>query len=367
MYYGQLIDALQPRLKDTDLSKDPNRSIGGRYINQAYVWIYSSHFWEWRRQVRDFTQIPNYTTGTCGVTQFTGANESTSRQVTLSNAPPFSVVGWYFQASTDSDWHRIIYVSGSTIYLESPINIASGSYSFKIWKRLYYLPSDVETITQIGKWSADGKLVPRDASELQNRVINISREGQPTDFAPYGDDTFFTSYNIGSIQIAKDTNIVIGTGTLWIGNVFPGDIFNVNSIDYRVKRVETDTRIILANYVSKDIAAGNAYTAKKEISVGLQLYPNENQYRTIPFVFFDKAFSMIHETLDRPNLPEKFDDVILTRAEYKYLKDKDNAKWLYVSQVLDNEMETLKSKFRVVQNPYQIFASKIHSSMPGRF
>lgn len=372
MYFGQLIDALQPRLKDSDLSKPdtgliPGRTTAGLYINQAYKWIYNSHHWEWRRQTRDFTQIPNYTSGTVMVTQYDGTNESLARQVTLSNPPTYNVAGMYFQVQNDSDWHKITYVSGSTLYLSSPMNVASGSYAFKIWKRIYYLPSDVRVVTQIGKWSADGRLKSHDASELQNIVTNISNEGEPTDFAPMGDDSLFTSYTTGSIQITKDTNVVNGTDTAWIGNVFPGDIFTVNTVNYRVKRVETDTRIILANYVSRDIAAGNNYSAKKEIAIGIQLFPNETKYRTIPYVFFDKAFDMIHETMDKPNLPEEFDDVILTRAEFKFLKDKDNSKWLYVSQLFDNEMESLKRRFKVIQYPYQLFPAKIHASMPGRY
>lgn len=370
MYFGDLITALQPRLKDVDLSKDPNRSIAKVYINQAYKWIYSSHFWEWRRQVREFIQIPNYSIGTATVTLYDTTNEATSRTVSFSQTLPSNCAGRYLQLNNDSEWHRIIYTNGSTAYLESPITIASGSYSFNIWKRIYYLPSDVEVVSKIGKWSANGKLESRDASELQNRVVDISAQGSPTDFSPIGDDTFLNTYAVGTVQIAKDTNIVTGSGTAFIGNVFPGDLFVVNSITYRVKRVETDTRLILVNYVSnasQDVPALTPYFANREVSLGLQLYPNENAYRVIPYTFFDRAFDMVHETMDRPNLPEKFDDAILSRAEFKYLKDKDNQKWLSVSQLFDNEMDSLKSKFRVVQSPYQIFAPKIHSSMPGRY
>ena len=369
MYFGKLVDSLGFRFKDLDVStSNPSgRDIAKYYINQSTKWLYRTSQTEQRRQIGEFVQIPNYTTGTCSVTKYDGTNESAAKQVTFSAALPSGFQGRYLQVQNESDWHRILYISGSIAYLESPILISTASsLTFKIWKRFYYMPSNVDVITRIGKYDGSGKIEFSDDALLQDMVIDITQEGSPTRFVPFGDDPFFVPYTTGTISVPIDSNVVTGVGSSWAGNVFPGDIFTVNLIDYRVKRVETDTRIILHNFINPAVAASTAHSVTKDISLGLQLFPNENNYRIIPYVFFDKHFNMIHETLGKPNLPDAWDEAILTRAEMMILKDKRDSGWISVSQLLDSQVAELKRRKRVVQTRYDQFAPKIFSGMPGR-
>lgn len=367
MFLGQYLEALQPSLKEFKISteNEDGRAVAVRIVCSAVKAIYLMHPWEVRRKTSEIVQIPNYTAGTCGTTKFNGTNESAARTVTFSTALPSGLDGRYFQVEGESDWHRILYTSGSTAYLESPVLINQASTAFRIWKRFYFLPSNVSTILEVGKWDSNGKLAYHDPQGLTDVVSNVSDSGSPTDFTPFGNDDFAVPYTMGTVQVTANSNILIGTGTAWIGNVFSGDIVIINSIYYRVKRVDHDTRIVLHNYVKEGIAAATTYTAKEEISTGIQLYGNENNYRVIPYMFLDKHFDLIHETLDRPNLPEAFDDAILSRAEMMILKNNDNPRWASVSQLFANQLEELKSKYRVVIPRYKQFAPNLRN-MPGR-
>jgi hypothetical protein len=366
MFYGKLIDSLGFRFKELDVTKNSpdNRAMAGFYVNQASKWIYESHPWEPRRKHGEIVQIPNYTSGTCTVTVYDGTNEAASRTVTFSSALPSGLAGRFFQVQGESDWHRILYTTGSTAYLESPIIKSTGT-SFKIWKRFYYLPSNVGMVTEVGKWDGSGRLEYKSPEALHDMVTDISQDGTPNTFTPFGNDDFSNDYSTGTVTISAGTNVALGAGTVWIGNVGSGDILTINNKPYRVKRVETDTRLLLHNYIETAITL-SAYTITKDITLGLQLFPNEDAYRVIPYTFLDKQFDMVHETLDKPNLPDRFDEAILTRAEMMILKDQKSNSWTTVSQLLMNQMEELKSKKRPVQTRNDQFAPKIYSGMPGR-
>ena len=366
MYFGKLIDSLGYRFKDLDISTNSpdKRAMAGFYVNQSTKWIYESFNWEQRRKHGELVLVPNYTTGTCSFTLFDGTNEAASRTVTFSQALPSGIAGRFLQIDGESDWHRILYTNGTTAYLESPVLSASGS-SFTIWKRFYYLPSNVDIVTGVGKWDGSGKLTYHTPEALDDMVVNVSESGTPSDFTPFGTDEFLTPYSTGTITIESGSNVVTGSGTSFIGNVSIGDIFTVNNVDYRVKRVESDTRLVLHNYLSTGVSS-SPYSAKKEVSLGLQLFPNGNDYKIIPYTYMDKQFDMIHETLERPNLPDRFDEAILTRAEMMILKDQKNSQWVAVSQLLANQLEELKSKKKVVQTKFDQFPTKIYSWMPGR-
>lgn len=366
MFFGALVDSLGLRLQNFDASKVPDRTTAKYYLNQSAKWIYESWNWEQRKKISEFTQIPNYATGTCTVTKFDGTNESASRTVTFDTVLPSGLAGRFFQPFNESAWHRILFTSGSTAYLQSPVLTASGSgMAFKIWKKIYYLPSAVDSVLKIGKFDGIGELTYHDEQALQDMVIDFTQDGTPSDYSPLGDDDFWQPYIAGTIVIFQDTNLVAGTGTNWVGNVYTGDILQISNVNYHIKRVETDTQIILHNYLSQAVAQGTQYKILKDVTTGIQLLPNENNFRTIPYVYLDKQYDMVHEKLERPKLPDRFDEAILTRAEMMILKDKDNSKWQLVSQLLENQLDLLKKRKSVVQTRYNRFAP-VTSNMPGR-
>lgn len=371
MYLGGLIDDLGFRVKDFDVSEQTgtaNRGIAARYINRAYKWIYSSHHWEWRFKTGQTTLIPNYTTGTCTVTGFDGTNDAAARTVTFSVSLPSNIQGRYFKPNGENSWHKIQYISGLTVYLETPIlRSSAGGLTFNIWKRIYYLSGEVAAIMDFGRWdNRFGRLEYKSFSNLVDRVVDVSDDGTPDTFSPFGVDNYEPVYSTGTIQIDKDTNLAIGTGTAWLGNVLPGDEVTEGDKVYTVKRVETDTRIILVNYAPNATPAATEYKIKRNLSVGFQFYPNKiDTYMTIPFYYQDRVFDMVHEDKDRTNLPDDFDDAILTRAEFKLKKDKSYSDWPLVAQLFSSELDGLKRDFRVAKPRGDIFAPETRG-YPGR-
>ena len=70
-------------------------------------------------------------------------------------------------------------------------------------------------------------------------------------------------------------------------------------------------------------------------------------------------FDMVHEGKDRPNLPDEFDDAILTRAEFKWKKDIGDSQWTAIAQLFSAELDGLKKDFRIAKPRYDIFAPEV--------
>ena len=370
MLFGNLVDALAARIKEFDVATvKSNRDIAKLYLNQSHQWVYVSHRWEHRRKTSQIVLEPYYTTGSASGTAYNGSNENAARTVTFSGATlTTNMQGRYFQFDGSSNWQKIVYVdvANNTVYLDSPI-IDTGSGTFKIWKRFYYLRGDVDYITSFGKWDNTwGRLTYRDFTSLTDRVVNVSDLGNtPLDFSPFGVDNYEPSYSTGTIIGAQDSNLITGNSTAFLANILPGDILTQGSNVFAVKRVESDTRLILHNYIPNAIPSGSAYEIKRNISLGFQFYPSTNQYLAIPYTFMDRVFDMVHETKDRTALPDRCDEAILSRAEYKLLKDKDNQKWVQVAQLYEAELDAIKKKVRVVETRNNIFAP-VTRGYPGR-
>ena len=369
MIYKDLITSLIRRFKNIDETDVNTREVVGSYLNLSYKEVYRAHHWEYRKSGSDLVLIPNYETGTCTVTQYNGTNETDAKTVTFSGSSlNRAMEGRYFQPQSDGNWYRINRISGSTAYLDSPVvRTSAGSLTFKIWKRLYFLHSEVDILLDFGKWDGDGKLTFRSNNDLTDAVSNISSEDSPDTFTQYGIDEYWTDYETGTIAISKDNNVVTGSGgTEWMRYVGRGDILESGAHVFRVKRAETDSRILLYNYAPEEVGAGSTYKIKKDNALGFQFYSNADDYRVLRYSYFKHGYNMVNENYDRPQLPEEFDIAILSRAEAMIRKDKEDSGWVNVQNLYNAELEGLKMKVRVANPRYRQFAPKIPSYMPGR-
>lgn len=372
-YLKFLIEDLANRVKDFDIEQDPTkRTIAKRYINNAAKWIYASHHWEWRYKTGQITLIPNYTTGTCTVTGYNGSNSASALIVNFTGATLTTAMqGRYIKIDGEDFWHRIVYVdvSNNRITLDSEIVRTSASgLTFKIWKRFYYIGGDVAYITDFGRWdNRFGRLDYKSFSNLVDRVQDVSDDGTPEDFTPFGVDNYEPVYTTGSLSGNKDGNLFTGGGGAgWLGNVLTGDEIIQGDNVFYVKRVEADQRIISINYFPDIIPVGSSYEIRRNLSLGFQFFPNQvADYMTVPYYYYDRMFNLVHETKDRPNLLDDFDDAIVTRAEYKLKKDKGDSQWVNIRADYSTEIERLKKDFRIVRPRYDIFAPEIRG-YPGR-
>lgn len=338
MILGRLIDQLCDRLKVSREEQD-NRIILKDRLNLAYREIANLGGVNWKHLERTgaIVTIPNYTTGTATVTK-------DSRTVTFSGSTITSaMVGRYFKAAGSSRWYRINYfVSSSEVTLDQPIQEDSGSgKTFSIWKRFYRLPSEVRRLTYFSDWANDGKLEETTTQRLSAKETDLSVTGTPEEFILYGADEYATDYTTGTVTGTKDTNVLTGSGTSWLDNVEAGDIIEASSQVLRVKRVESNTRIILLNYLTADLSA-NTYTARKDANLTVQLFENPSAATIVPYIYQKRAYDMVNEDYDRPELPEEFDLAILDGAFAMRLGELKDDRWATQFQVYSSRIQDLK-------------------------
>ena len=369
MFLTELLDNLFDRFpsnaKTDELTKKYTRKL-----NLSYKDVYRAYHWEFRKRSSQLLVTPNYTAGTCSFTKYDGTNWATASTVSLSSALTVDMAGRYFQPFASGNWYRIVYgISGSSqLILENPIVEDSASnVTFKIWKRFHTLNSDVGTILDVGKWNFGGLENRRYAESEDSRLVHgVEFDlADPSEFSAYGKDDYASSYTIGTVTIAIDTNIAVGVGTQWLGNVTPGDLFIVGKNKYRVKTVQSDTRIVLRNYVTPAVSA-STYEIQKDMAITLKIFTGSAEYLTLPYDYLSRPYDMVHAAKDRPDMPEDFDEVIIDFAMYMIMEDKDDVKYLNHASLAQSKLQSLKSKFRTVYPKSLQFSPTIHSGMPGR-
>lgn len=369
MYFNELLETLFDKFPESANKANLTEKYK-RKLNLSWKDVYRAYQWEFRKRSAQLLVTPNYTTGTAAITKYDGTNWATACTVSISNALNVDMAGRYFRPNGSSNWYRILYGnSGATqIILENPTVENSQTDTFEIWKRFHALNSDVGTVLDVGKWSSSGLENRRysDSGDFPiNRNFNFDL-GDPTEFAAYGKDDFAAPYTAGSISITVDTNIVTGTSTAWLGVVSPGDMLVVGKKRYRVKRVQSDTRIILHNYVNPAVAAASSYEILKDMAITLKIYTGSSEYLTLPYDYLARPYDMVHDTLDKPDMPEDFDEVIVDFAAYMIKEDKDDIKSLNTAGLAQAKLQGLKSKFRAVYPRGLQFSPTIPSGMPGR-
>ena len=345
--------------------------IADSYLNIAYVEVFEAHRWEFRKKTANLTLIPKYTTGTCSVTKFDGSNSSAAKKVTFSGATLTGMAGRYLRVQNSSNWHKIVYVSGNDVYLDSEISdidSASG-LTFEIWKRFNYVKSDVDVIYDFDKWSGD-RVEYTPYSNLTEEPTE-SLPGTPYLFSPYGVDPFDDiEYSTGTVSGSQDSNVLTGStspNTAWLSSGFDtGDLIEVGKSTFYVKRIESDNRIVLFNSITQKIETGTTYKFKKNNPLGFQFYNPTDAYRVLNYTYLSRAFPLIHPSLDRIQLSRRFIPAIVSRAVYYAMRDNQDTGMAQMLQIYTAELEGLKEKVRSVEPRYTIFAPKIPAFMPGR-
>lgn len=360
MLFGQLTDNICDRFAIP--RNDAARAILRDKVNLIYkeVGNITNVNWETLKRTGEIVTVPNYTTGTCTITN--GSRTVTFAGATLTSA----MAGRYFKPQTSNNWYLIVAVpDASTLVLRSAIIESSGtSLTYNIWKRYYYLPSEVRKLINFGSWISGGELVERTENKLLKGGTDVSLVGDPGEFVLFGTDTFASSYTTGTVTIATNSNTLTGVGTTWLANVEPGDRVRINTQRLRVKRVESDTSIVLLNYANSAVT-GATYAIEKDSNIGFQLYYNPNQAIIIPYTYVKRVYDMVNDDYDRPELPEEFDIAILDGAEAMRLKDLDDARWINQLAVYASRVTDLKAT-RFASSPrYRQMSPKITSR--GRY
>ena len=365
MLLGKAIDDLAERTKTKE---DTKRDYLRQKFNFSVAAYWRSHHWDFRYKTSQIPLVANVT-GTCTVTDFTGTNEGASRIVTISTPTISSAwIGRYFKVDDEDEWHRIVGVDtvNTKLTLESPILVAGGS--FTIWKRIYNLCSDCDTMISIYGFNGSKEFEFRPMPKLIGDYSNLSAESTPQKFGNYGVDNFQdVEYTAGTISGTANTDVVTGSGTLFIENVTVGDILIAGDYEYTIKRVETDIKIVLYTKIVDAIAAVSAYRIKKNEPRQISLYPSTDQHRVLTYYYWSKPYSFFN--YDNDFLPFNVNevDLILKRAEGEVMSDKDlinNATLAF--NMFDARLTKMKSSNKSVHSRASKFEPLIDMGLPGR-
>ncbi len=230
------------------------------------------------------TAQPLYQAGTVALT-------NGSHTATLTNPVDSSFRGAFFRKKGSENEYRIMHVDGSTIFFDQAVVDESGSVEFEIEKRFLPLPTECREI--IGWENKLGIVVSLDHQGLRNHVPNYESRITETPFSVHGIDKFSNPYNAGTISAKGDETLITGTGTSWLGTIFPGWRFEISTVSYRVRRVESDTRIILYNRVG--VLTGSKYKAFPENAKTVRLRGTFSSKKIVRFTYIRSVYDLVHD------------------------------------------------------------------------
>lgn len=273
---------------DTDFT-----DIATPLINLGYLDVGKS--WPWTQLKTDgsILAIPIYSTGTAALVL--GSFTVTIAGGTLTAA----MKGRFFRKKGGSNNYRIVNVdtSAGTLTLDQAIVETSESAAeYEIEKRFYTAPTEVR---QIISWDRAGG----DTLGLDNRAFRevypsgSSRNSPLVDvpFEVHGTDEFTDDYTEGTVAVTANSAVVTGTGNMeWLTYAKPGNIMRFSDVNYRVRRVEGNKRIVLYNKVEEAIDS-ITYAIKVDNALTLRPFGTFTENRVIRFHYIRSVFDLIHD------------------------------------------------------------------------
>lgn len=293
---------------------DKFKALAQPAVNLAYLDVGKSWRWKQLETYGSIVAIPTVETSAT-VTQ-------DSQSVTVIGADT-AWAGRFFRKKGGENEYRILYVSGNVLTLDQPVVEDSGSITCEIEKRFYTLPTEVRDLGPFDAMTKNG--VSLDNRGLRSTVPQYDPRLLEIPFHVHGTDKFTDTYSAGSATVTADSSVVTGTGTAWLANVRPGNIFAFSTAEYRVRRVESDTRMVLYNLVAK-AAANQPYKIYQDQPLTVRLRGEITKKKVIPFNYIRSVYPMIHDD-DRIELSEEAKVAVLGFAEAALAKSLNKDDW----------------------------------------
>ncbi len=266
--------------------------------------------------------------------------------------------GRFFRKKSGENNYRIVGVDGTTLYLDQPIIEDSGTFDCEIEKRFYTLPTEVR---ELGSFDADqDKVVSLDNRGIRSTFPNFRPQISDVPFSVHGTDKFTDVYSAGTAASTADSDIVTGVGTAWLANVRAGNAFLFGTIEYRVRRVESDTKMVLYNLIKSPITG--PYKIYQDQPMTVRMRATFMTKKVIPFNYTRSVYPLIHDE-DRIELSEEAKIAVLAFAEAYLAKSLNKDDWanrLLEAQGRLNAAQTLAS---TVNAAFKQFAPAIPGGM----
>src|SRR3990167_1493092 len=284
-------------------------------INLAYLDVGKSWRWPHLETYGSILAVP-IDSGTVTITK-------DAQTVTIASAQSVWQ-GRYFRKKGGENDYRILNVDSNVLTLEQPIVEDSGSIDYEIEKRFYTLPTEVREIAPYD--ARQSNILNSDNRGLRSTSPNYSTNIIDIPFHIHGVDKFTDDYTTGFASSTKDSVVVIGSGgTAWLSNALAGDIFIFGGTEYRIRRVETDTRIILYNFVGSAISS-QSYTIKRGEAMTVRLRGEFLKKKVIPFNYIRSVYDLVHDN-DRFDLSREAIVAVLAFSEAHLAKPLGKDDW----------------------------------------
>ena len=286
--------------------------------------------------------IPQYVTGSAVVTQ-------DSRTVTLAGGGVVSAsfVGRYFKGQKSQNPYEIVSVDTglNTITLKTAVIEESGTYTYSIVKVWYRVPSDCRIV-----------------------MPNEEFDDLPVPFEINGYDDYYAGFS-AAIAVTLNSNVLTGAG--FLDNVFPGDYITVEANIYRVRQVQSDTRIILANKAVKALSGTYAFSSDTPYKARVKGFPlsyngfvisGDSGKSILPFSYIRNLYDMVNDA-DTSELPPDFDRAIMDFAKAEYKRATNTEGWQLDLNLGQNRLQKLELNRDLVWESHAQFNPLIQSGM----
>lgn len=327
-------------------------------VNMANLEVGKSWRWPLLKTIGSIIAIPVYSAGTCGITQ-----DSNSVVMDTPGADAAAFAGRFWHKKGSGNTYRILSVSGSTLLLDQPVVEDSGSVEYEIEKKFYVLPTEVREI--IGWDSGEDSVMGLDQAGLRQ-----SRPGQGSGIAdiPFdvaGADPFTEDYATGTISVAADTNVITSPDSPeWLKYVKPGNLMTFGSVNYRVKRVVSDTRLILYNKV-KTAQTGVAYNISAQDALTVRPFVTFSTKKVVQFTYIRKTFDMVHDD-DMTSFSTEADLAMLDFAEAFLMDSFQKAGWENKLAKAQARLSAAQALASPVRSSFKMFPPLIPRGMGRR-
>ncbi len=333
MRFDEALSILSSEVTKTNADSETETKLKN-CLNFAKIAVGKAALW---RQLQcegaEIIAVPDYTVGTAVITK-------DSRVVTLiGGVVSTSFKGRFFKSYSMSYEYEIVNVdvNSNTLTLKSPVVENSETATYYIRKVFYRVNSDILTV-----------------------LPDLSRQDRPSHIDIIGYDEYAQDYNASNISVTQDSNVLTGVGTSFLDNVYPGDIIEVQSKSYRVKKVNSDTEIEMRNRAEESltgscvIRSDSPYKAKLSSNIAI----NRDSKSLVRYSYIRILYKMVSDR-DDTELPVIFDRCILdfAKAEFgRIVKDPDYTKDLQIAQL---RLDGLKLNREIVLHAYDSFSSYV--------
>lgn len=324
----------------TRIADDTNTNLSiagdriGREVNRVCSQEWNGFRWSFRwRNYRIVTDID--VTGT--VSAVNG-----SRTITGTGFLP-TQTNWHIVFTQDSiqNWYKVSYTSSTQLELDVPYQGTSGSRSFILRHFDYILPTEPWDLGSVIVTSDNKPLTILEPSSMDLMSPIPLSSGVPEAVSIYSSDTIQTVYSTGTVSGTIDTNILTGSATSWLSNVYPGDLVTIGSYKYTVYKVDSDTQITLYNKQKITSAVSTTYTIAREFGRILRvMWPSAYAY-TLDIRALRIYNDLVNDS-DTNELLYRFPNAVVLKTSAMELKQQNDVR----SQSLMAEAEIAWMKAR---------------------